>query len=101
MSWLNVRSYPYRREREAFHDRILDARMHPTKAMSINIDGMDQQTTHVPSFSYKDKDTEDSLIQVHLTGMIMSSALIVVVVKSVDDVFMFMRLAVEPVDKLA
>lgn len=57
-----------RREREAFHERILEARMHPTKAMSINIDGMDQQTTHVPSFSYRDKDTEDCLIQVHLTG---------------------------------
>lgn len=36
--------------------------------MSINIDGIDQQTTHIPSFSFKDKDTDDGLVQVHLTG---------------------------------
>lgn len=59
-----------RREREAFHSRLLEARLFKTKVMSINIDGMDQQTTQLPSFAYKDKDTEDGLTQVHLTGEI-------------------------------
>lgn len=50
--------------------------MFKTKSMSINIDGMDQQTTQIPSFAYKDKDTEDGLTQVHLTGEVASLTLV-------------------------
>lgn len=48
----------------------MEAKTQPRSCMSINIDGMDQFKTHLPSFAYKDKDGERCKVQVHVTGKV-------------------------------
>lgn len=59
----------FRAERTEFQGRIFDAISYPKRVMSLNADGMDQVKTHLPSFAFRDKDTEKSRVQVHITGM--------------------------------
>lgn len=57
-----------RLERDKLHDRALEATLFKHKSMSLLIDGMDQYKTHLPAFAFKDKDSEKSKVQVHITG---------------------------------
>lgn len=65
-----VNGYFFSMERQMLQDRALEAMMFPQRCMSINIDGMDQFKTHLPSFAFKDKDGERSKVQVHVTGVL-------------------------------
>lgn len=55
-------------ERTEYMGRQFEAQSFPARVMSLSADGMDQFKTHLPSYSYRDKDTEDGRVQVHITG---------------------------------
>lgn len=55
--------------------RQLEAKSFPARVMSLSADGMDQFKTHLPSYSFRDKDTEDGRVQVHITGQLQTRTL--------------------------